>query len=228
MVRHKKKSAKKPSTPLARVWYFLWYDDSIWSWIANIIIAFVLIKFLVYPGLALAFGTELPVVAVVSCSMEHQFTNCGNNPAPERLCNMTGEGFVTPSNYWNACGDFYEKRNISFEKFQTYPFKNGFNKGDIILLKGEESKDIEVGEVIIFEGNKVAYPVIHRVVKIHEENGSYRFETKGDHNSRQIETTVLNETDITPDEIIGVGVGRVPFVGYLKIGFVKLISLFGL
>ena len=53
------------------VWKFIWEDDSIWSWMLNIILAFVLIKFIVYPGLGLLLGTSYPVVAVVSESMEH-------------------------------------------------------------------------------------------------------------------------------------------------------------
>ena len=56
---------------LKKTWYFIWEDDSIWSWIVNIILAFVLIKFIVYPGLGFILSTSHPVVAVVSESMEH-------------------------------------------------------------------------------------------------------------------------------------------------------------
>ena len=38
----------------------------------NVVLAFVLIKFIIYPGAGLIMGTRLPVVAVVSESMEHQ------------------------------------------------------------------------------------------------------------------------------------------------------------
>jgi signal peptidase I len=54
-----------------KVWYFVWEDNSVWSWIVNIILAFVLIKFVVYPGLGFVLTTSHPVVAVVSGSMEH-------------------------------------------------------------------------------------------------------------------------------------------------------------
>ena len=56
---------------LKKVWHFIWEDNSIWSWIANIALAFVLIKFVVYPGLGFLLNTTHPVVAVVSESMEH-------------------------------------------------------------------------------------------------------------------------------------------------------------
>ena len=56
---------------LKKTWYFIWEDNSVWSWIVNIILAFVLIKFIVYPGLGFLLSTSHPVVAVVSSSMEH-------------------------------------------------------------------------------------------------------------------------------------------------------------
>jgi len=57
---------------LKKTWWFIWESDSIWSWIVNIILAFVIIKFLVYPGLGFAMQTSHPIVAVVSGSMEHK------------------------------------------------------------------------------------------------------------------------------------------------------------
>ena len=62
---------KKVKKRLKKIWYFIWEDNSIWSWIVNIILAFVLIKFIVYPGLGFLLSTSHPVVAVVSESMEH-------------------------------------------------------------------------------------------------------------------------------------------------------------
>ena len=53
------------------IWFFIWEDDSVWSWIINIILAFVIIKFMVYPIIGLTLTTSHPIVAVVSGSMEH-------------------------------------------------------------------------------------------------------------------------------------------------------------
>ena len=63
----------KPGTRafLKKAWHFIWEDDSVLSWLVNIILAFVLIKFIVYPGLGFILQTTHPVVAVVSESMEH-------------------------------------------------------------------------------------------------------------------------------------------------------------
>ena len=40
------KERKKSKSFLEKTWHFLWYEDSILSWIVNIILAFLIIKFL--------------------------------------------------------------------------------------------------------------------------------------------------------------------------------------
>ena len=65
----KKKQKKELKTKWSKFWYFIWEDDSVWSWIVNIGLAFLLIKFIVYPGLGLILATDFPVVAVVSGSI---------------------------------------------------------------------------------------------------------------------------------------------------------------
>ena len=72
---------KKVKKVLKGIWYFIWEDNSFWSWIVNIILAFVLIKFIVYPGLGFLLGTGFPIVAVISGSMDHSLSGnniCGN------------------------------------------------------------------------------------------------------------------------------------------------------
>ncbi len=72
---------------LKKIWYFIWEDDSIWSWIVNIILAFVIIKFIVYSGLGFMLSTSHPIVAVVSGSMEHKIVE--DNSGVLRLCDKT-------------------------------------------------------------------------------------------------------------------------------------------
>ena len=189
---------------LKKTWWFIWEDDSIWSWIVNIILAFVLIKFIVYPGLGLLLGTHYPIVAVVSSSMEHD----GNF-----------------ENWWNGQSTWYLNNDITKENFLTFDFRNGFNKGDIMILYGKEGKDIKIGEVIVFKSGRPD-PIIHRVVKKAEANGGYYFQTKGDHNADSIRSTSLDETKISENQILGKAVFRIPFLGYIKIWFVELIQLF--
>jgi signal peptidase I len=191
---------------LKRTWHFIWHDDSALSWIVNIIIAFILIKFLIYPGLGLIFGTTFPVVAVVSDSMEH----------PSDF-----------NSWWAQHEDFYLKQNITDIDFIRYPFKNGFNKGDIMVLIGTDPQKVEIGDVIVYESKK-RYPIIHRVINIRDTGGEYYFETKGDNNPYQIRSFDLDEKNVSSDSYLGKAVFRIPWLGYIKIWFADLMNFVGL
>lgn len=170
-----------------KIWYFIWKDDSFLSWCVNVILAFVIVKFLIFPGLGFALGTSHPVVAVVSESMNHQ----GNF-----------------DDWWERQGEWYEKNGISKEEFQEFSMRNGFSKGDIIFLKGKET--FEIGEIIVFSANS-NNPIIHRVVAKNGEN----YNTKGDANSDSSEG--LGETNISKDRMIGKALFRVPYLGWIKV-----------
>jgi len=210
-----KKTKKILKKRLKNIWHFIWEEDSIWSWIVNIILAFVLIRFVVYPVLGLILSTSHPIVAVVSSSMEHN------------------EEF---DEWWENTGEWYMKNDISKTSFLKFKFKNGFNKGDIIILKGKELRDIRIGDIIVFKSHKEKPkpdPIIHRVVKKDNENGTYYFQTKGDNyktNKNQIKGCdkigCIDETSISEEQIIGIALVKVPLLGYIKIWFVELLRLF--
>ncbi len=190
---------------LKKAWNFIWNDNSIWSWIVNIILAFVLIKFVVYPGLGFLLRTSHPVVAVVSESMEHD------------------AGF---DEWWQKAGNWYNENNIKKEYFNGFSLKNGFNKGDIMVLKGKKPVDIKAGDVIVFWSAK-RDPIIHRVVKKFGSGSAYYFQTKGDNyktNPASIKSPFLDETNISESQIVGNAILRIPLLGYLKIWFVDLIN----
>ena len=235
-------SKKNTKRLLKKVWHFIWDDNSVWSWIVNIVLAFVLIKFIVYPVLGYVLSTTHPVVAVVSSSMEHRtvrscavsnptelfnvdssscdnyrYTMCGNAYKIEKSFNLQG--------YWNECGKWYKNNHgIAEERFSSFPFKNGFNKGDIMVLKGMKADKINIGDVIVFFSNK-RDPIIHRVVKKNEKDGKVYFQTKGDNNEDSIRSTMLDETNVSQEVIIGKAVLRVPFLGYIKIWFVQAFKM---
>ena len=202
---------KKNKSLPKKIWHFLWEDNSTLSWIVNVILAFVLIKFLLYPGLGLIMATDYPIVAVVSNSMEHQqdFDFWWGTQA---LCNKS---YCTQKEYYNSI-------SITEQQFKEFSFKNGFNKGDIMFLIGQKPKNIKIGDVIVFKSNR-ADPIIHRVIDVWYENDQYHFRTKGDNNPRSFQE--IHETDITEDRVIGKSIIRVPFLGWVKIGFVELIGL---
>ncbi|MEM3374471.1 MAG: signal peptidase I [Candidatus Woesearchaeota archaeon] len=221
--------AKNNKNLLQKIWYFVWEDDSILSWIVNIILAYVLIKYIIYPGLGLIFGTTYPVVAVVSGSMEHKLSNgfiCGK--FPENYQNNF-------DSYWETCGSYYEKINIDKETFKKFQFSNGFNTGDIIVLFGKKPSSLKIGDVIVFRGsrfNPKPDPIIHRIVEIKNTTNGLIFHTKGDHNSDSINGCerdgCIYETEITESQIIGKAVFRIPYLGYIKIWFVDFLNFIGL
>lgn len=210
---------------LKKIWNFIWKDDSAASWFVNVILAFILIKFVVYPLLTLILGTGFPVVAVVSESMEHglhEGSICGNNfkEFPESF-----------DSYWNICGYWYEDNNITKEEFANYPFKNGFNKGDIIILWRANNKNVDLGDVLVFWGPR-PQPIIHRVVKIWEETDSngvieHHYQTKGDHNEGSFSGS-NGELDITEDRFVGQGLFRIPYLGWIKILAVEFLVNLGI
>ena len=181
---------------LKKTWRFIWHDDSWASWFVNIIIAFILVKFLIYPGLGFMLGTTHPVVAVISGSMEHEV-----------------QGF---DYWWSLNKDIYLKFDINKSEFADYKFTRGFNKGDLMILM--KPKDIKKGDVIVFWAS-VDEPIIHRVVKIN--NGTYQ--TKGD-NGITNKLSRFDEINITPDRIIGKASVRVPYLGWAKLAFVELLN----
>lgn len=210
-----------------KIWWFIWEDDSVWSWLANVVIAFILIKFIVYPSLGFLLGTSHPIVAVVSNSME-QPGSFDQWWASSALCSY---GPCTQE-------QFYLEYGISKDEFKTFPYKNGFNTGDIMILYGTSPENIRLGDIIVFQSRRTD-PIIHRVIQIKsgiqgsEENTDIFFHTKGDHNSRSIIDYSLDETNINSRSTVGYAdygktskaVLRIPFLGYIKIWFVKLIDL---
>jgi len=227
---------------LKKVWYFIWEDNSVWSWIVNIALAFVLIKFIVYPGLGLLLDTSHPVVAVVSSSMEHKSVkSCASNGIIDMLressqCNsykyaMCGNTYDEKKSfgldeYWVYCGSWYKEKGITKEDFSGFSYKNGFNKGDIMVLRGVESERISAGEVIVFFSSRKD-PIIHRVVGKSEKDGKIYFHTKGDNNEDSIRSGALDETNVKEDAVIGKAVLRIPLLGYIKIWFVGILKVLG-
>ena len=184
---------------LQRVWHFIWHEDSFASWLVNLVLAFVLVKFLVYPGLGLLLGTHFPIVAVVSGSMEHR-----------------GLSF---DDWWERSGAWYEEHSLSKEEFAQFSFVRGFNKGDIMVLRGIEPEAIKRGDVVVYRSQLNKNPIIHRVVAF-EGNQGRSFITKGDNNAAP------DRVPVDASQIAGTGkaVMRLPYLGWIKIWFVSLIG----
>ena len=179
---------------LKEIWGFLWNSDSIWSWIADFALAFLLVRFVFFPLMSLLLGSSLPLVVVESGSMEHN-----------------GDF----DSWWQEKGQWYIDHNITKAQFEAYPMKNGFNKGDIILTKGIDTP--QRGDVIIFKTVMQTTPIIHRIIN---QNEDLTFATKGDHNTYQIPY----EISIKSANIVSKAIFRIPYLGWLKLFFVELLA----
>ncbi|KAL8138682.1 hypothetical protein V2J09_004683 [Rumex salicifolius] len=107
-----------------------------------------------------------------------------------------------------------------------------FKRGDNLLVY--MSKDpIRVGEIIVFNVDGFDTPIVHRVIKVHEnkDTGKVDIMTKGDNNR-------FDDSNLYPrgqlwlqqHHIIGRAVGYLPYVGWFKIimiekPFIKFIGM---
>jgi len=230
---------------IKKFWNWLWNSENILSYIILLAIMFIIIKYLLIPGIGFIFGTSLPLAIVESSSMDHHSLRvCSNEQQntvslygiqlamsectkyyPKNINEICGKQvniskFYNSNNYWNTCGQWYEENtNITKEQFEKFSFKNGFRKGDIIIIFGK--KDINIGDVIIFQA-KYGNAIIHRVIRLNP------IETKGDHNSVQLNgknNNRVDETFIPEDKIIGTAIARIPYLGYIKIWALSLLFL---
>lgn len=176
-----------------RFWSFLWESESIWSWVALFLIAFALVRFIIFPVLGLVLGgTTLPLVVVESRSMEHQGSF---------------------EDWLGSHGEWYFERNFTRENLLAFEFIDGLDKGDIVVTKKVDSYN--VGDIIIFQTSVQRTPIIHRIVGYDWIGND--FETKGDNNQEQL----LYEKEIEPEQILSKAVLRIPKIGWIKLAIVE-------
>ncbi len=179
-------------------WYLLWKDDSFKGWLFSVIFLVIFILFIFFPFLRLVTGTSLPLAIVESCSMYHK-----------------GNLFSDFDSWWERHDSKYASLIINDLDFRDFPFRNGFNKGDILFIVGAKPEKLEQGDIIIFNTNR-KNPVIHRIIKIEEENNEYILSTLGDNNKAQLEI----EKRISSDQLVGKAVIKLtPYLGWIKLIF---------
>lgn len=138
--------------------------NSKWSkltngWIGTFFYVFLGIGMALLAKEALAFGfsTEMPVVAVISESMQH-------DNADQTHYN------------WLETNLGYDEEYVN-----SWSIPTGFFVGDMPLVQGQD--EYEIGDVIVYEGGGQSFPTIHRIIKI---NGDGTYQTKGDNNIKQL------------------------------------------
>ena len=93
-------------------------------------------------GMAIAMHTDYPVVAVVSCSMEHD----------------------DPISY----DTWFMDRDYNETNMEEWDFRRGINKGDIVFVNGVPLEEIVIGDVIVYKNSNME-PIIHRVIEITDD-----------------------------------------------------------
>ena len=219
-------TTNKTLTKLKKTWKWIWNSDSILSWIVALIIIFIFVKYIFFPSLSLIMGTSLPLAGVESSSMDHQIVN--NDFGILGLCGqiyLEKANYINFDEYWNICGSWYEANEISKTKFSKFSVKNGFRKGDIVIVWGRFQP--KIGDVIIFQPNKGSLaprPIVHRIVKI--DDGI--LQTKGDHNEDQLTSKnnvyKTDETNIKDNQLIGKVIFKIPYLGWFKIWITDLFT----
>ena len=141
-------------------------------------------------GLGFLLNTDLPVVAVVSDSMTH-------------------DSLVEKNHY-----QFLEKNlGYSREEVDSWPIKNGFLKGDVLVVRGVPKEDLKVGEVVVYDIKGQNTPIVHRIVKMEDD----QLTTKGDHNP--------SFDPWEPTKIHGKAILVIPYLGWPKLIFTQIFGV---
>jgi signal peptidase len=100
-----------------------------------------------------------------------------------------------------------------------------FYRGDLIVVKGIDCEDIEVGDIIVYNNPIRQIPIVHRVIEIDDDpQGIRTLITKGDNNSHADQST-----GISPPVKCGWVKGEVklivPKLGLFKVGLIELMNI---
>jgi hypothetical protein len=111
--------------------------------------------------------------------------------------------------------ELYAKFGIPKEEFEKYPFRNGFDKGDLMILISP--KALKKGDIAVFTTATSGDPVIHRIIANTTVNGRAYITTKGDFNC----DLHPFELEIPREAVLGKAAVRIPLLGWIKIGAVE-------
>ena len=191
------------------------WDEYTSGWFGNVI--YLILGFIIAYSfnlfLGYALNTQTPVVAVFSCSMEHNtFNNWFCNLKSNEVCGKDENGYDTTNfdDYWKLCGSWYESQNISKNNFESFSSNDGLEVGDMIIVLN--TNDFKVGDIIIFDTDFRKYPIIHRIYA----DGS-KILTKGDNNS--------GPDSFEKTKIHGKAILKIPLLGWVKILFTEVTGI---
>ncbi|MGC9133323.1 MAG: hypothetical protein ACP5GJ_02890 [Nanopusillaceae archaeon] len=107
----------------------------------------------------------------------------------------------------------YSQYNITLNQFYSFPYPNGLYVGDVIIIFPINQNYLRIGDVILYKGINIFRneDIFHRIIGYNNTN----FIIMGDNNPGPI--IFEDEEDMPPDRILGIGILRIPFLGYIKL-----------
>ncbi|BBL45575.1 signal peptidase [Nanobdella aerobiophila] len=107
----------------------------------------------------------------------------------------------------------YSTYNITINNFTEFPYPNGLYIGDIVIILPINTQYLQIGDMILYKGISIysGEDIFHRIIGYNNTN----FIIMGDNNPGPI--VFENENDMPPNRIVGTGILRIPFLGYIKI-----------
>ena len=95
------------------------------------------------------------------------------------------------------------------------------HKGDLLFVMGKDAENIKNGtaedkdgDIIVFNAQWIGAPqepIVHRVIDKYQIGDTWYFRTKGDANSLE------DAAPVSESNVIGVVVGGIPYIGWIKI-----------
>lgn len=102
-----------------------------------------------------------------------------------------------------------------------------YQKGDILVVGRVDVNTIQEGDIVVFDSPFGGIPIVHRVHEIRNEEENTYFVTKGDNNPFPDPYYQDTYPGIPEEHIIGKPVIKIPKIGWVQIGFRKLLEKMG-
>jgi len=173
-----------------RFWNFLWFEESLLSYASFIIVSFLLLKLVLFPSALFLLGWK-DVVAVLSTSMVH----------------YSEQGFVS----------WYYANGFNASQVNSWPFQQGLNVGDAVIVVPTSLEELRVGDVIVFTNPITGEEIIHRLI----DKTNSTFTTHGDANQGLLSF----EVNVPHEYLVGKAVARIPLMGYPRVLMKKILGV---
>jgi len=97
-----------------------------------------------------------------------------------------------------------------------------FYKGDMLLVYG--APNYTVGDIVVYSNPATSLPIVHRIIEVTPDG---KFVTKGDNNP-VADPGYITPGPIPPEVVKGKVFFRIPFVGWVKILFLRYVFGMGI